>query len=95
MTNASLKDHVKELQKMLDDVKNQLQDKDKVCKQEKENMSHEITALKSKLSSSNAELKNSVSKNKELTVMLESSRGRLYLVMRIKKMISSRFDWNM
>ena len=91
MTNASLKDHVKELQKMLDDVKNQLQDKDKVYKQEKENMSHEITELKSKLSSSNAELKNSVSKNKELTVMLSSSRGRLYLVMRTKKN-STRFD---
>ena len=85
MTNASLKDHVKDLQKMLDDVKNQLQDKDKVYKQEKENMSHEITELESKLSLSNAELKNSVSKNKELTVMLESSRGRLYLVMRTKK----------
>ena len=85
MTNASLEDHAKELQKMLDDVKIQLQDKEKFYKQEKENMSHEITELKSKLSSAfNAELKNSVSKNKELAVMLESSKGNLYLVIRMK-----------
>ena len=62
---------------MLDDVNNQLKDKDKVCKEEKEILSHEITALKGKLSSSNDELKNSDSKNKELAAMLDSSRGRL------------------
>ena len=84
MANTSLEDHAKELQKMLDDVTIQLQDKEKFYKQEMENLSHEITELESKLSSSNAELKNSVSKNKELTVMLESSRGKLYLVIRMK-----------
>ena len=77
MTSASLEHNVQELQKMLDDVNNQLQDKDKVCKQEKENLSHEVTVLKSKLSSSNDELKNSDSKNKELAGKLDSSRGRL------------------
>ena len=77
MTNASLEHNVQELQKMLDDVNNQLQDKDKDCKLEKETLSLEITVLKGKLSSSNDELKNSDSKNKELAVMLDSSRGRL------------------
>ena len=75
-TNASLQGNVKELQKMLDNVNNQLQDKDKVCKQEKETLSLEINALENKLSSTSAELLNVVSENSEMKVMLNSSKGK-------------------
>ena len=79
-TNASLEDNVKELQKMLDNVNDQLQDKDKVCKQEKETLLLEINALENKLSSTSAELLNVVSENSEMKVMLNSSKGK-----RVKK----------
>ena len=74
--NVSLKDHIKELEERLDETNNQLQGKEKVYAQEKENLLLEITALKNKLSSTSAELKIRVSKNNELAGILESSKGR-------------------
>ena len=72
MMNVSLEDRIKELEK----INNQVQEKEKVCEQEKENLSLEITALKNKLSFTSAELKNCVSENNEMAGMLESSKGR-------------------
>ena len=74
--NVSLKDHIKELEERLDEINNQVQGKEKVYAQEKENLLLEITALKNKLSSTSAELKIRVSENNELAGILESSKGR-------------------
>ena len=74
--NVSLKDHIKELEERLDEINNQVQEKEKVNAQGKENLLLEITALKNKLSSTSAELKIRVSKNNELAGILESSKGR-------------------
>ena len=74
--NVSLKDHIKELEERLDEINNQVQGKEKVYAQEKENLLLEITALKIKLSSTSAELKIRVSENNELAGILESSKGR-------------------
>ena len=76
MSNVSLADHAQELEERLDEINNQLQEKEKVCYQEKENLSLDINALKSKLSSTSAELRNVVSENNELKVMLNSSKGK-------------------
>ena len=72
MINASLKSHAKELEKRLDGIRNQVLEKEKVCKQ----LLREITALKSELSSTNPDLKNSVFENSEIAGMLKSSKGR-------------------
>ena len=72
MMNVSLEDRIMELEK----INNQVQEKEKVCAQEKEKLSLEITALKNKLSFTSAELKNCVYENNEMTGMLESSKGR-------------------
>ena len=72
MMNVSLEDRIKKLEK----INNQVQEKEKVCAQEKENLSLEITALKNKLSFTSAELKNCVYENNEMAGMLESSKGR-------------------
>ena len=74
--NVSLKDHIKELEERLDEINNQVQGKEKVYAQEKENLLLEISALKNKLSSTSAELKIRVSENNELAGILESSKGR-------------------
>ena len=72
MMNVSLEDRIKELEK----INNQVQEKEKVCSQEKENLSLEISALRNKLCSASAELKSCVSENNEMTGILESSKGR-------------------
>ena len=76
MSNVSLTDHVQELEERLDEINNQLQEKERVCDQEKENLSLEINALKNKLSSTSAELLNVVSENNEMKVMLNSFEGK-------------------
>ena len=76
MSNVSLADHAQELEERLDEINNQLQEKEKVCYQEKENLSLEVNALKKKLSFTSADLLNVASKNNELKVMLNSYKGK-------------------
>ena len=76
VSNVSLEEHVQELEERLDEINNQLQEKEKVCDQEKENLSLEINVLKNKLSSTSAELLNVVSENNDMKFMLNSYEGK-------------------
>jgi len=73
--NASLEDHNKELQYKLEEMKNQLQEREKLHSQEKAEISQEINALKSKLTSIDDELQKTVFKKTEMMAMIQSSKG--------------------
>ena len=64
-----------EVQESLDTINKQLQEKEKACNQEKENLSREITTLKRNITSTNAELQNVVSQKDELMAVQNNYKG--------------------
>ena len=75
MINNSLEKRFVEVQESMDKINKQLQEKEKSCHQEKENLTREITTLKRNISSTNAELQNIVSQKDKLMAELNNYKG--------------------